>query len=448
MQITAIGVDIAALLIAGAGVLAFLRSPLNVGLIVGALNSVFLIMPMFLFVNFRPPFLDYAMSSFGVIDPYADTLMARVVTVATAAFWLAGALLAEHMRLGLPRLALPPGERTVVAAGRARLLFATCVALIVFFAARGGFSLIEIISPSRKTIADLYGSYWIATFLIYTPAILAALLGAARGRAGVPAMSLLAFSALVALGTGQRRTIFLLVFIMFLSLVVARATRASACGALRQIRGRILVLLAAVAPLGPLLWAARAYFTQLYAGVGAVTNPFAMRGFWELLFGSAATGFRTTIATLEMWQAGGVAPGYSLLYVFWAPIPRAIWPDKPIAPDGVLQEQIQLWSNPSLFVIADMVFSFYLLAPLAALVVAYLLSRPGVVLWRRICGQAERDGRAAPISVVTLAIYVSGALILFKNGVAPYVIFVLSTGAILTLVASFAMVRRRDGRSR
>lgn len=447
MQIAAIVVDIAAVLVAGVGVLAFLRYPLNVGLIVAALNAVFLITPMFLFVHFRPPFLDYAMSSFGIIDPYADTLTAQFVTVTTAACWLAGALLAEHMRLGLPHVASPLGARPVLAPRRARLLVVACVALMVYFVGRGGFSLVEMISPSRKSIGDLYGSYWVATFLIYTPAILAALLGATRGRVGLPATSLMVFSVLVALGTGQRRTIFLLVFIMFLSVVVARATRPPAGHAQRRIRNRIVILILAVAPLGPLLWAARAYFTQLQAGAGAVTNPFAMRGFWELLFGSAATGFRTTIASLEMWQAGGVVPGYSLLYLFWAPIPRAVWPGKPIAPDGVLQEQIQLWSNPSLFVIADMVFSFYLLAPLAALIVAYLVSRPSVLMWRRVRGQASREGGAAPVSTVMLAIYVSGSLILFKNGVAPFVIFVLSTGAILALVALFAMTRGRDGGS-
>jgi len=429
--------------VAGLGLAAFLRYPLNIGLIVAALNSVFLLLPMFLYVNFQPSFLAYAMSSLGDSRSVFPYVKPQAMTALTCAAWLVGAWTAQHVRVGLPRFLSLPRVGAVISTWRATGLFLLCVALVVYFVATGGFSLLEVISPSRKTIADLYGSYWISTFLIYVPAILAALTVAGRGKVTPRALLFLTVAVLVAFGTGQRRTIFLLVLIVFFSLLASRAATGSATVSGRQVRRAMVLFLTILAPLGPLLWAARNYFTQLAVGFGAVTNPFVYRGFWELFFGSAATGFRTAVSVLDMWEAESASPGYSFSYVLAAPIPRAIWHDKPIAPDGVLQDFLNIPTNPSLFVAADLMFNFFLFAPFAALIFAFAFSRPGVVLWQELRGAGDGGPPVSLPGVVLFAIYVSGAIVLFKNGLAPFVIFVLSTSAMLLIVAALTVKRKR-----
>lgn len=443
MDLEMLLINLLTLSVAGLGLLAFWRHPLNVGLIVAALNSVFLLLPMFLYVNFQPSFLAYAMASLGDSRSAFPYVKQQAVTGLTCAAWLAGALAAQHVRLGLPRLIALPWGGEAPATRRATALFLLCVAFFGYFVATKGFSLLEAISPARTAIAELYGSYWISTFLIYVPAILAALIVSGRGQVTSRALLFLAFSGLVAFGTGQRRTIFLLVMILFFSLLASRGAAEPRPFVQRKIRRALVLFLIVLAPLGPVLWALRNYFTQHYAGFTAVTNPFAYRGFWELFFGSAATGFKTAVAALDMWEAGCASGGYSLVYIFAAPIPRAVWPHKPLAPDGLLQDFLQIPTNPSLFAAADLMFNFFLFAPFAALIFAYALSRPGVAFWQEL----RRAGRGAatvnPPAAVLFAIYVSGSIVLFKNGLAPFVIYVLSTGAMLLAVAALTCKRER-----
>ena len=95
-------VDIAAFFVMVAGLMLFLRNPLNVGYIVGALTSVFVYLPLLIHTFVSADFIYYSMTQLTFSSGEARET-AKLYLVVLGALWLAGATLGDHFRLTRPK---------------------------------------------------------------------------------------------------------------------------------------------------------------------------------------------------------------------------------------------------------------------------------------------------------------------------------------------------------
>lgn len=422
-------IDVAVILLCAVSFLAFFYSPLNAGYIVAALNALFVLFPMYLFVNINPYFLNYGMRSLdysGKVAPYETT---QLLLVGICACWLLGAMVAERVRVFSKGFTYAHGREKEISRKRALLLAGLVVAVFVIVVPSSDFSLMEALLPSRKRIEDVYGSYYISKFLIIAPASLAILWVLNKGRVDIFSFCMLLFSIGVVAGTGQRREIIAVITIYVLSILFYRfVSNRIMLPDLRSVIQRALkwrfrITLGVVSLLGPMLWFARSYFTQLFRDdTSGIINPWELRGFGELFFGSTASGFPATVLAHEIVSTSGVPWAYSFLFVISAPIPRAMWPEKPYAPGALLIDHFSLTFSPSLFLVADVLLNFYLFAPIMAFILAFLMTRAGKILGRLVFSRRNPETKHLKMYCMFLAIFLTHSIVIFKNGMAAFIV--------------------------
>lgn len=307
------------------------------------------------------------------------------------------------------------------------LLGLAWIGMIVLIHHRSGLSLAELILPSRKVKADVYGSFYFLYFAIYGPLAIGAALYLRAKRLGVSSALCFLMSILIALGAAQRRNILVVVLFVVALYFFMRSSGAvpatSAAGDRRSARrprppvSRVAMACAGAAclVLGPLLWWLRNYFTGMADPLQELVAPWQRKGFMELFFGSAGGGFPTLLLVKEWVDSDGIQWGVSLLATVCVFIPRELWHNKPQGAEALLQQRFGLVTMPSTFLINEL----YLNAGLFALPLAALLGRTlsGVHTW---C--VARD---TVRSQLVLAAMFANSITLFKNGLGPFTVNVV-----------------------
>lgn len=301
------------------------------------------------------------------------------------------------------------------------------VAMILLIHHRSGLSLTELILPSRKVKADVYGSFYFLYFAVYGPLAIGATLCLRARRLRVSSALCFLLSVLIALGAAQRRNILVVIlFVVALYFAVrgsqgmSAASRAS--GNRPAHRGRrpvsrltMACIGVACLTLGPILWWLRNYFTGMADPLQELVAPWQRKGFVELFFGSAGAGFPTLLLVKEWISSDGVQWGVSLLATVCVFIPRELWHNKPQGAEALLQQRFGLVTMPSTFLLNEL----YLNAGLFALPLAALVGRglSGIHGW---C-----IARDTPRSRLVLAAMFANSITLFKNGLGPFTINVV-----------------------
>lgn len=307
------------------------------------------------------------------------------------------------------------------------LLGLAWIGMIVLIHHRSGLSPAELLLPSRKVKADVYGSYYFLYFAIYGPLAIGAAQCLRAQRLGVsPALCFL-MSILIALGAAQRRNVLVVVLFVVALYFFVRSSgvvpATNVAGGRRPARGarppvsRVAMACAGAAclVLGPILWWLRNYFTGMADPLQELVAPWQRKGFMELFFGSAGAGFPTLLLVKEWVDSDGVQWGVSLLATVCIFIPRELWHDKPQGAEALLQQRFGLVTMPSTFLINEL----YLNAGLFALPLAALVGRTlsGVQAW---C--VARDTAR---SRLVLAAMFANSITLFKNGLGPFAVNVV-----------------------
>lgn len=154
----------------------------------------------------------------------------------------------------------------------------------------------------------------------------------------------------------------------------------------------------------PGLWYARVFFTSLSRGDNV--NPFEVRSFWEVLFGSPSTGFPTFMLTKVMVEDYGFDWLYTPFLILTLPIPRGIWSDKPETIDNLMQSRYLLLENPSIFWFAELLFNYNIVGIAMAGIIGYWLFR--------FCDNCWNSPNIFWRSMG--AVFFAQAVTLFKNG--------------------------------
>jgi hypothetical protein len=106
----------------------------------------------------------------------------------------------------------------------------------------------------------------------------------------------------------------------------------------------------------PSLWWSRVYFTS--SARGREVDPFAIRDFTDIVFGSPATGYPTFQLIRHHVSNAGSDLLYLVKFIVGMPIPRSLWTNKPTDLDTILQHIYQLSENPSSFWFGELHYMF------------------------------------------------------------------------------------------
>ena len=440
-------VDIAAFFVMVAGLMLFLRNPLNVGYIVGALTSVFVYLPLLIHTFVSADFIYYSMTQLTFSSGEARET-AKLYLVVLGALWLAGATLGDHFRLTRPKSVKEEVRKLLWH----RALIALIGVMLIYVAAvaSSGVSLIEMVTPSRKQGMEFLESEYVRGIVIATPTVLGCLLLAFEKRLTALSLTSVGVAVIIALGTAQRRSV---VIVIVAYLITYLMSRLAAQGVRNQqdleasMKRLTMIALALLSTLSPVLWYARNYFTGLQrTGQASLTGTMELRGFSELFFGSAATAYPATAMVVQMLQDTYNSIGYSFLFMISSPIPRGMWPGKPEAPGSILIEYYNLEYSPSIFLLTELVMNFAFAAPIVAFALAFLVTRLGKRFRDGSDMMRVRSVKSPILSQVLFAILVAQAMLMFKNGFTLFTMQMMIWGGIATAIYYFISERSRHAR--
>lgn len=172
----------------------------------------------------------------------------------------------------------------------------------------------------------------------------------------------------------------------------------------------------------PLLWYLRVDLTAASEGKTSF-SAMEHRSFWDVMFGSPATGFPTFIVIAQYAEIVGFNPFYLVEFVFSSPIPRAWWPSKPTDLDTVLQNFFAMMENPSSFWIGEIYYVTGVFSLLFAAVAGFVIYRAQFVLMNSLSLIHRTLGAVLFMQSVTL----------FKNGFAVTAVNLIFIGGVLMI---------------
>ena len=156
----------------------------------------------------------------------------------------------------------------------------------------------------------------------------------------------------------------------------------------------------------PALWWSRVYFTS--SARGREVDPFAIRDFSDIVFGSPATGYPAFQLIRHHVSNAGTDLLYLVKFIVSMPVPRSLWANKPTDLDTILQLTYRLSENPSSFWFGELHYMFGSFSLPAAFLVGFAIHY-----------LADRLRHAPAVLQRTLAaVLFMQSLTLFKNGFA------------------------------
>ncbi|WP_157516770.1 hypothetical protein [Mycobacterium sp. MS1601] len=410
------------------------RNPYNPLSIVGVLTTVFSSLPAVLFLD-GSGFESYSWRNFTIlIDEnslnsalYLGTLNICLLLGAAAAeqFTKKESFILQEQKAAPVRLIGSPKIAAVSA-----IYFALWLALAAIQYRQSGQSLTRFLLPIQQTGVAAEQSGYLRSMYLAIPSVLVVLSYWKHGRMRLSGWVWVGLALMATFSTHQRREL-VTTALLLLSLTIFLGplrTASSAAGSLTKEhmnkiarRGRPLVLgvLTAGLLLVPLLWYARVYFTSWSQGESV--NAFEVRSFQDVLFGSPSTGFPTFVYIQDFVDSYGAHPLYLLLYPFTIFIPRALWTSKPVDLDTILEEHYWLIENPSSFWYGELYYGFGPIAPIAALLLAFL--------FYRFCLKCQLVPDLWYRSLA--AVFFMQSVTLFKNGVT---VFIIETAILVVLL--------------
>lgn len=433
------------LFFSGAGL--FIKYPTNMGNLVFLLNSSLLILPAIIHEHFNPDFLRYGMSLLELSTsepPYAE---AKLWIIILTVFWMLGTILGQKV---VPRRRYKAPEECLIRRKLSPLMciFLALIPLLIFLNLSRNLelSLSEMLLPSRAERGSQKVSAYLELLMLGIPTVVACLILSIRERLDRLSLLFAIFAVLLAISTAQRRSMILimgtLAICYFLSVLDSRDLKGRLGRILSRLNVRLIWVLVLLAPLGPLFWYARSYATQLVRGGGQdAINPFALRGFGELIFGSAASGFSMVVLVTDMMRETSESLFYSILFITTVPIPRSLWPAKPLAPDWIIESYYGLDFSPSIFIFPELILNFYLLAPIAAFFMALFISMLSYFLLSRVARVSGGAGGDIALWRIQYAVLFPQAAMIFKNGFAAFFINAFLWAALVFIVYHLASKR-------
>lgn len=268
----------------------------------------------------------------------------------------------------------------------------------------------------------------------FIPCILGLVFYLRRGSfIGLPLL-MLALSALLAFASGVRANVFTVVIFFFVGSYIFDPTLKDRVRMrIQSISGKTkLTVLTAAATSIPLLWVLRNQRRFIEEGTFDLMSVAEVnRGFAELIFGSGASGGATYIILKDFIGQEGYGWGSVFYMPFLMLIPRGVWSDKPVNIDSKIQDVLNLWTSPSVFLPNELYYSFSYVYPIAMGGCAFLFA------W--IMYRAFQGGVLFKLFYCSMLAY---SIAIFKNGlivVVPKValLFILS-------VIIFKLVYRFD----
>lgn len=428
-------------------VILFIGSPLNAGYIIAMLNGVFILLPMFLFIIFQPSFLNYGMSALNISSEIYPYTKSQIWIVIICAFWLSGSFAAEKVRIYKNNMHIKIGYEKKISSLKITIVGVFVTLLFIILAENANYSIIELILPSRKRVEDVYGSYYLSRMLVMIPASAGILFALQKRKINLISLFLVLVSLLISAGIGQRRTIitilisFVLSYIFYIQKAEKDNKKCKRKNVIRSIRTKTLLSLGILSLLGPILWFARSYFTQLFSkNITNVVLPWHLRGFFELFFGSTASGFPTVVLTQEMISHTSIPWAYSLKFLLSSPIPRTIWPDKPMAPESLLMSYYDIVTSPSMFIVSDLLLNFYIFAPIVALIFGFIISKFSKFLAKNALFRNDKKITHRKLYCIIYSILLAQTIVMFKNGIVAFFILMLLWSIITIFV--YAVTRK------
>lgn len=425
------------------------RAPYNPLSVVGMLTTLFSYLPALLLLD-GTGFTSYSWRSFTLPD--ADSGINAALWIGALNFsLLLGAAAAEQFHSKelfirtttervLPHGMWLYGSKKLGLVSAAYFFVWLAVALVLY--QKSGQTLAEFLLPIKETGIASEQSGYLRSMYLAIPSALVVMSYWKHGSLRFSGWIWIALALLATFSTHQRRelvTTALLILSLGMFLGPLRNSmglnnpehrRDSKKNAPRT-RLTVFVALFAGLLLVPLLWYTRVYFTA--RDEGSDVNVFEIRSFTDILLGSPTSGFPAFVYIQRFVAEYGTDPLYLLAYPFTIFIPRGQWESKPVDLDTILQSHYLLMENPSTFWYGEIYYGFGYLAPLATLVLAFLMYRfcvkchsaPNV--WYRTLG----------------ALFFMQCVTLFKNGVTVFIIRTL----VLVILLGVAWIACRPGRA-
>lgn len=247
-------------------------------------------------------------------------------------------------------------------------LFGLWCVVCVFIISSNGLPWFHIFLPAYAE-GPKYINYIYRTFYLYLPFIAVALAITLKCKK-TNILPILLWGMLVAFSTGQRRD---MLCFLFFSFYVYSMSRSKSISNLISYPKFLILFFASMSGV-VILWVSRVFFTN-YVRDGSIVNPFEMRGFFEIIFGSGATGMPTLFLVSDWVSLHGVQISYNIIYGLSQIIPRSLWYSKPVDIDSIIQDEFGLVDNPSVFWYGDMYFSVgFIFLPIASLFLGLILT--------------------------------------------------------------------------
>jgi len=153
-----------------------------------------------------------------------------------------------------------------------------------------------------------------------------------------------------------------------------------------------------------------------------------MRGFFEIIFGSGATGMPTLFLVSDWVSLHGVQISYNIIYGLSQIIPRSLWYSKPVDIDSIIQDEFGLVDNPSVFWYGDMYFSVgFIFLPIASLFLGLILTAA-----QKIIMKYQASG-----PIIAGGLIYANLFTLYKNGLGAYLAVSVTSIFLVLLVLCF-----------
>ena len=181
------------------------------------------------------------------------------------------------------------------------------------------------------------------------------------------------------------------------------------------------------------LWYSRVYFTQLQNG-NRLDNLFQIRSPFQILYGSSATGYPTMLSMYKFFENSKMPYLRNVIYVLTSFIPRSIYASKLTPLTEYMQIKTGLDSNLSLFYTGDLYYTFGYFSVFVSFLFGVCLSK--------IYNQSKSKDNIR-YSYISIFIF-SKIILLFKNGLAEFIIIFVFSYIIIELGMKFVFPKKRD----
>lgn len=233
-------------------------------------------------------------------------------------------------------------------------------------------------------------------------------------------LRIVGYIAVVVLATitlGQRRELInnlIFIFFLFLEAYVQKMYYIDLSIIRKKLLKPLVFLAIVIVILIPLTWYLRVYSTQLQ--YGNIVNPFKVRGWLELIFGSSSSGLQTSVILEDYDNYYGLPflASIRLIVTYW--IPRTLYADKVMLITQYVKQTLHTSGNLSVFFINDVWFTFYYLSPVFSLIIGSIV---------RIMIEPINNKNVDLVDKIPAYLAFSKIITLYKNGFATFFLHII-----------------------